>query len=352
MKAVLKKMFLGICWKLGLFHISRYFMKDKLQIFCYHGFETCDETSFRPKLFIKKATFNKRLELISKHRFPVLTLDDALYKLRNNNLPRNAIVITIDDGFYSVLSVAADILNAYKYPATLYLTTYYVKKNSPIFRLVVQYMFWKTKKRKVSFADCAWSKNKNMDVYIDNDKERECIIWECIEYGENECSESERIAICQQLGSLLGVNYQQICDSRILSLLTVDEAKLLAKKGINIQLHTHRHYFPVNDKGKAIKEIVDNREVLGEIVDYPTEHFCYPSGIWNKDQWPWLEQMNVCSATTCLSGLNNSEFQALGLKRFLDGEYISEIEFMAELFGFMELARALRKKTKNFINST
>jgi len=346
MKAVLKKIFLSICWVLGLFHASRYLMKDKLQILCYHGFETCDETNFRPQLFIKKTTFNKRLELISKYRFPVLTLDDALCKLRNNKLPRNAIVITIDDGFYNVLSVAEDILSAYNYPATLYLTTYYVQKNLPIFKLVVQYIFWKTKKREVSFGDCAWSKNKNMDMRIDNDKEREYIIWECINYGENECSEPERMAICQQLGSLLGVNYQQIRNSRILSLLTIDEAKLLARKGINIQLHTHRHYFPVDDEAKAKKEILDNRKVLDEIVGYPTDHFCYPSGIWNNDQWPWLEQMNVHSATTCSPGLNNSEYPALGLKRFLDGEYISEIEFMAELFGFMELARVLKRKQK------
>lgn len=351
MKAVLKKIFLSVCWRLGLFHVSRYLMKDKLQILCYHGFETYDETSFRPKLFIKKATFNKRLELISKYRFPVLTLDDALYKLRNNKLPRNAIVITIDDGFYNVLGIAADILNAHKYPVTLYLTTYYVQKNSPIFRLVVQYMFWKTKKREVSFGGCAWNKNENMDVRIDNDKERERIIWDCIDYGENECSEPERMRICQLLGSLLGVNYQQIRDSQILSLLTLDEAKLLDRKGINIQLHTHRHYFSVDDEAKAKKEIVDNRKVLDEIVDYPTNHFCYPSGIWNKDQWPWLEQMSVYSATTCLPGLNNSECPAFGLKRFLDGEYINEMEFMAELFGFMELARALRRKTKDFINS-
>jgi len=351
MKAVLKNVFLHVCCVLGLFHATRYLMKEKLLILCYHGFETYDEAIFKPKLFITENTFRKRLEIISKYRFPVLMLDEALYKLRNKKLPRNAVVITIDDGFHNILTVAADILNAYQFPATLYLTTYYVKKKSPIFRLVVQYMFWKTKKQEICFNDCVWSKNKNWDVCIVNDNERERLVWECINYGENVCSEQERINICQQLGFLLGVNYQQIFNSKIFSLLTIEEAKLLARKDINIQLHTHRHYFPVDDEAKAKKEIVDNRKVLDEVVDYPPVHFCYPSGIWNKGQWPWLEQMDVQSATTCLPGLNNSAYQALELKRFLDGENISEIEFMAELFGFKELARALRKKTKYFINS-
>ena len=344
MRTVFKKIFLHVCWILGLFHVSRRLMKDKLQILCYHGFETYDENSFRPKLFIKKETFNSRLELIRKYKFPVLPLDDALNKLRNNKLPRNTIVITIDDGFYSVLNVAANILNAYKYPVTLYLTTYYVQKKTPIFRLVVQYMFWKTEKQAVSFGDCIWSKNNNMGASIVTDQERYRIMWECIKYGENKCSEPERINICQQLGSLLGVDYQKICDSRILSLITMEEAKLLARKDFNIQLHTHRHSFSTVDETIAKKEITDNRAVLDRIVDYPTEHFCYPSGVWSKIQWPWLEQINVRSATTCLPGLNDSESLPFGLTRFLDGENVSKIEFKAELFGFRELIRALKKR--------
>lgn len=345
MTRILKKIVLHGCWVTGLFHLSCYLMRDKLQILCYHGFEMFDECNFRPMLFIKKETFSRRLELISKYDFPVLPLGEALVKLRSNTLPRNSIVMTIDDGFYSVLRVAANILKSYHYPATLYLTTYYVEKETPIFRLVVQYMFWRTTVRIIELRDCVWSNGKDAD--FTNENERNRVMWECIEYGESNCSESERVQICQQLGEILGVDYQVLRKSRMLSLLNKEEANLLTEKGIEIQLHTHRHCFSSDNERDAQQEILDNRKVLEKIVSYPLDHFCYPSGIWNKNQWPWLEKLNVQSATTCVPGLNDSDSPTFGLTRFIDSEHINEIEFKAELFGFMELARKVRDKIKS-----
>ncbi len=341
---ILKQMVLHVCWFMGLFNLSRHLMKNKLQILCYHGFEMLDESNFRPMLFIKKETFSRRLELIAKYNFPVIPLGEALVKLRLNTLPRNSIVITIDDGFYSVLNVAANILKSYHCPATLYLTTYYVEKESPIFRLVVQYMFWRTKLQRIDLRDCAWSQENY--IAITNEKAWNRVMWECIEYGESNCSESDRFQICEQLGAILEVDYQVLRKSRKLSLLTMEEAKLLSEKGIEIQMHTHRHCFPSENERVAQQEILDNKKVLEKIVSYPLEHFCYPSGIWSEHQWPWLEKLNIKSATTCAPGLNDSASPVFGLTRFLDSEHIREIEFKAELFGFMELARKIRDKIR------
>jgi len=278
--------------------------------------------------------------MLSKYNSQVLSLDDALSMLNLGTLPSNSAVITIDDGFYNVLSVAQKILEPYRYPATLYLTTYYVENNNPIFRLVVQYMFWKTKMQTVDLTDCSWANDTEID--ISNNKTSNRVIWDCINYGEKKCSENERTHICRQLGVLLGVSYNSICKDRILSLLSAEDAKILSHKNCNIQLHTHRHRLPIDNKAETQKEIIDNRIALEKIVPYPTMHFCYPSGIWDKAQWPWLEQVGVKSATTCLPGLNSNETSVFGLTRFLDGENISNIEFKAELFGFSELLRNIR----------
>ncbi|MCH9696563.1 MAG: polysaccharide deacetylase family protein [Gammaproteobacteria bacterium] len=315
-------------------------MKNKLLILCYHGFETVDESDFRPKLFIKPSTFEQRLELISQYGYNVLPLEDALNRLATGQLPDNALAITIDDGFYSVLNIAAELLNRYEYPSTLYLTTYYVENNAPIFRLVVQYMFWKTAKHQINLNGCIWSEHGV--VSIEDQAVREALMNECFNYGEIKCTEQQRVEICIQLGEILDVDYQAVCNDRMLSLLTIEEAKQLSKQNCTIQLHTHRHRFPLDSESAARKEIADNRRVLEKIVDYPVQHFCYPSGVWDKNQWPWLEKEQVKSATTCLSGLNKSFDEPYGLTRFLDGENISEIEFKAELFGFSELLRTAR----------
>jgi len=344
MNLIIKKIILHLCCTLGLFYLSKYLSRNKLLILCYHGFETQDESQFRPKLFINNNTFSKRLALIKKYNFQVLPLGKSLQQLNDDSLPNNSIAITIDDGFYSVLTVAVKTLNNFNFPSTLYLTTYHAQKQTPVFGLVVQYLFWKTEKNAIAIKDCVWNNESSEKINIANQTERNKLILRCIQYGEKKCSDNERIKICEQLGDLLDVDYKKIRQSRKLSLVTLEEAKLLANNNIDIQLHTHRHVFPTDNETAAKKEITDNRAILTQIVDYPSEHFCYPSGVWNKDQWPWLEETQVISATTCNAGFNTPATPALGLNRFLDGENISDIEFKAEIFGFLEMLRLLKSK--------
>jgi len=344
MNLIIKKIILHVSCLLGLFYLTKYLSRHKLQILCYHGFETLDESQFRPKLFIHKNTFSKRLALIKKYNFQVLPLGKSLRQLKNNSLPNNSIAITIDDGFYSVLTVAEKILTDFNFPSTLYLTTYHAQKQTPVFGLLVQYLFWKTKRNAINIKDCIWNNESIEKIDISNQAKRNKLVSRCIQHGEKKCSDSERSKICEQLGDLLDVDYEKIIQSRTLSLVTLEEAKLLASNNIDIQLHTHRHVFPTDNQIAAKKEITDNRAVLKQIVDYPSEHFCYPSGVWNQDQWPWLEETQVISATTCNAGFNTPATPALGLNRFLDGENISDIEFKAEIFGFLEMLRLLKSK--------
>ncbi len=90
------------------------------------------------------------------------------------------------------------------------------------------------------------------------------------------------------------------------------------------------------------REIDDNRAVLEPIVGRPCDHLCYPSGVYTPDQWPWLEACAIASATTCELGLNDRCTPRFGLRRFLDSETVSEIEFEAEISGFAELIRRAR----------
>ena len=100
------------------------------------------------------------------------------------------------------------------------------------------------------------------------------------------------------------------------------------------------------DKQPALKEISDNRDALEPITKSKRVHFCYPSGFWNPEQFRYLKQMGVKSATTCDSGFNYPETNPLALKRFLDGQCISQIEFEAEMSGFLEIFRKIRKILK------
>jgi len=341
MRQSAKHLFLVISKWLGLFHLARLFTGKALRILCYHGFAFRDEADFRPMLFMTPATFDRRLRFLARHRFPVLRLEDALHRLNRNDLPRGATVITIDDGFYGVYREAAPRLQAYGFPATTYVTTYYAQKQVPIFRLAVQYLFWRTALPSIRFHDQAWIRNQEVKLTDPMDNKR--ATWEVINHGEKHCNEEQCQRIAEELAGLLQVDYGWIKSSRCLSLMNSVELSQLVAHGVDVQLHTHRHRLAADDEQQVRQEILSNRSILENIVGKPLRHLCYPSGVWTRKQWPWLEKLDIESATTCLPGLNYPDTPRLGLRRFLDAENIDPIIFEAEQFGYMEMLRRLRR---------
>lgn len=338
-----KLLFLGFCRAIGLFRLARWLTRNRLKILCYHGFELDDEAAFRPKLFIKAEKFEQRLDAIEHYGLCVLTLDEAVARLYARTLPDNSLAITVDDGFESFRRVAVPRLQSHQFPATVYVTTYYVQHATPIFRLVVQYMFWKSRKNSLVLDKVPWSQQQITDLTVPAQAER--VMWDCINYGEREATEEERCQICDELGQLLGTPYPDIVRSRILHLMSPQELASLSEANIDVELHTHRHTFSADDAPLAEREIADNRRALRQWITSEPQHFCYPSGLWDERQWEWLDKMHVKSSTTCVPGLNSHTTPRHALRRFLDGENIHQLEFEAALSGFSDLLRTLRQVT-------
>lgn len=320
-------------------------MRRRLLILGYHGFQIADEAAFRPSLFLRKEIFQQRLHALEHGGFAVISLEQAVAGLGQDTLPDNAVVITIDDGFLSVLSQAAPVLSSFNYPATLYATTYYVDKPTPIFRLVIQYLFWKSTLSELTTLDASWA--SALPVDLTDPAARDQTIWSIIEYGEQECTEAQRAELSREVAAQLNVAHEPILESRCLSLLDPQELALLGDHGIDVQLHTHRHVFPAEDAARAKQELSENRDFLTAQTGKRPTHFCYPSGVWSQDGFEILEATDVDSATTCQAGLNPTDTHPLALYRILDRDDLTQVEFEAELYGFAELLRIFRGQKRS-----
>lgn len=324
---------------LGLFHLAQCVTARKLRIICYHGVSINDEHVYSPHLFMQPETVRSRMEFLRRAGYAVLPLAEAVDRLYAGSLPPHAVVITYDDGFYGSFLHAMGLVRDFGLPMTFYVTTYYVTKQTPVFRLLVQYLFWKTDRRELNVEGLPGMDGET--VLIQGTDRGEELKWGLIRHAEEQLDEPGRVALSRELGARLGVDYETLCQDRRLSLMNVEEVARMKAAGVDIQLHTHRHRMP-SDAAQMSQEIRDNRAVLEPVVGHPCDHLCYPSGAFTAEQWPALEADRIASATTCIIGLNDARTPRYALRRFLDAENVTPIEFEAELSGFAELLRRAR----------
>ena len=327
---------------LGVLALCRRLTRHRLRVLTYHGFELVDEAAFRPAMYVKRETFKRRLQLIQRMGFRVVTLDAAIEQMQRGELEPDQLVITSDDGWASFALLAQPELQRHGFPSTLYVTSYYVQHPSPVFTMVVQYLFWKASSEEIDFQGVPWAPDGT--ILRGDAAALEQAMWGAILYGERDCDQPQRDALCADLGRRLGVPYQDIVTSRRFHLMTPQELRQAQTTNVAIELHTHRHRFPRDNEAACRQEIEDNRQALHEWIGRRPDHFCYPSGDWGHRQVPWLEEMGVKSATTCDPGLNSSRSSPHALQRILDSEDMHELEFEAALSGFNDLLRRLHPR--------
>lgn len=316
---------------LGLFTLARRLTRDRLRILAYHGFATGDELAFRPELFISPETFARRLNMLKERGFSVLGLDAAVEDLRQGRIKRDSVVITIDDGYASTITLAAPLLARHGFPATVYITTYHVQKQTPVFDVVIGYILWRAGPRDLVLN---WPPG-NGQITVRPPAAGETLV----DLGRSAPDEDTRIALCRALCEAAGISHDEIASRDVFRLMTPKDIGRLRSHGLQVGLHTHRHNFPADDEATCRDEIQTNQRFLTAIEPATAPHFCYPSGIYSRSQWPILESLGIRSSTTCDTGLVRVGDPPHGLKRFIDGEGISDVEFDAEICGFAELVR-------------
>jgi peptidoglycan/xylan/chitin deacetylase (PgdA/CDA1 family) len=339
MKMGFKQIVLYVLKYLGVFHLCRVMTQKGLRILCYHNFDDSDAVSFRPKLFIRPDTFAKRLDYLKTKQYPVIGIKEAVQMLADDTIPPCGTVITIDDGWYGIEAFAHKPLRDRDFPYTIYVTSYYAEKEAPIFELAVKYILWKTNRANPDRVMIALG--KELMAFTLNEHGQKSTIDQFIHYGETKLDNHGRTMLMKRLADELGVDYHEIAERRIFSLLNSAEIEKLSRNGASIQLHTHRHYWPL-ELEQAQEEIARNKAFLEPLTKDPLVHFCYPNGTWQTEQLPFFNAMDVCSATTCDAGLNYHHTNPYKLKRYVDGENRTKIEFEAEISGCADIIRKFK----------
>lgn len=324
----------------GIFGLCRWLTRKKLRILGYHGIWFSDG-HFGNRLFMAADTFEKRMQWLADSGYPVLPLGDAIDRKEANNLPDNAVVITIDDAWYGSYRHMLPTLAGLDLPATIYATTYYSLAQQPVFDVALNYVLATGKPANIAATRFGLADGRQFDTALAEDRDA---LADALKEGAESQPETTKQEWLKSLCAAMDVSYDAFMGSRQFHLSTIYEIGEMDKAGIDIQLHTHNHNIVETDREKLAEEITLNREHLAGHIGGVPDQFCYPSGVNAPEMADILSAAGVKSATLVDAGLVGPDTSNYFLPRILDGEEMHQIEVEAELAGVNECYRMLRQR--------
>lgn len=302
----------------GAFALARRLRGGGVRIICFHGAWLGREGYPGDAMFMAPETFRARIALLKRLGYPVISLDDAVAGLQRGGLPRGAVAITIDDGWYSTYSVMLPELFAAGMPATLYVDSRHLLSRRPVPQMMVRYLAY--------FASGGTAR---------------------LGYADHEDAPAEdRLFAATHSAQSAGIAVEPYREGRVFDYMDPEQLAEAHARGLDVQLHTHRHTLGDFAPDTIREEITDNRRELAAVLGCAPDnlrHFCYPSGQTSPGAGAVLAGMGVVSATTTVQGIARPGMDPMFLPRIQDGEQVTEIEFEAELCGLMDLIRTFRR---------
>jgi peptidoglycan/xylan/chitin deacetylase (PgdA/CDA1 family) len=305
--------------------------QQRLLVLCYHGVSQDDEHEWSD-LYISPDRFEQRLALLKKLSANVLPLDQAIDGLYAGELPQRAISITFDDGACDFSLKAVPLLTAAQMHSTLYLTTYYCRKDMPVFSPFVSYLLWKGRGRTVLLPGL--NTRVTIPQYVSDPAFGQLHHQLLKHAADTGMDANEKNEFARLVARATGADFEALSEKRIMHLMNPEEVRALDPKLVSVQLHTHRHRTPAS-LGELQEELNRNAAEIAAMTgrNESMSHFCYPSGQYSKEFVEWLRVSGVRSATTCVPDYSTESTSPLEIPRFIDTMAVTPDTFEAWVQG-------------------
>jgi peptidoglycan/xylan/chitin deacetylase (PgdA/CDA1 family) len=318
---------LALLWCLravGVFALSRALTRRAVIIVGWHGVSLEREHERFDSLFISAQSLRQRLRFLARH-YHVIDLDELARQHATGRFEPMQVVLTFDDGFENFARAAVPVLREFSMPATNYLVSEYLETRAPNYRMMVRdatrlaangqpVVTLPLGTAVPSAAGLAGLEGAALKEFDSLPHDRQA-----------------RADYVSALGQTLQVDVPRLLDGRVWHCMEPDTVRTLAHQGFAMQLHTHSHYNVVDHANLAGEQVRLCRAAVEATTGLPAPHFCYPSGRWTKDIWPTLEREGVTTATTTRSGPNFTATPLLALRRVMNGEDRTQLEFEFEM---------------------
>lgn len=254
--------------KYGLYQVARMLMAGQPRILMYHRF-----TEQPGGAGASRESFRRQVAYISRYYRP-MTLETLCGCLESGErMPRNAIVITVDDGYRDFYDIAWPVLREYSVPATLFVTTGFVSGDLWLWPDKISWILGNADENNSAFQWQALRIEEN-ELKTNSPK-----VWKRLVDFLLSVPDAEKHNGIANLADTWGLQLPDKAPERFAA-CTWEQLRELQAAGIEIGGHTVTHpTLGQVSHEQAQREISECRARLEmELGQLPTS-FCYPNGM-------------------------------------------------------------------------
>jgi peptidoglycan/xylan/chitin deacetylase (PgdA/CDA1 family) len=279
-----------------------------VSILAYHGVTAGadDPLRNRRRLHVPAGRFAEHLKEL-RRRWQPLPLGEVIDALRSGRpLPRRAVVVTFDDGYRNVRTVAAPLLARFSVPFTLFVMTspggsrlWVDRVESSLLAAPAAVLRWRDLALDLRTPRGRLRAMREVTASLDR-------------LGPTRGGAVDEVVQC------LGGDASQADDDR--DLLTWDEVREMRRSGADIGAHSDRHERLTLRRGEDVRAALRGcRAALEEELAPGPYAFCYPYGDWDASIAAAVREAGFSSAATTEAGLNRVSQDVFALRRSLIG---------------------------------
>jgi len=290
--------------------------RSSLTILGYHRVLPLQESLLYPfqSMVMPRDLFEQQLSHLAAH-YTMLTLPEAVERLRTKRLPPRAVCVTFDDGYRDNFEVALPILKKYGVPATFFVVTGAMEGKT---RLLWDEVVSRVREIKDTRA---WEKllREPLPPWFHEKMNRLGAGDPAESTGESLVRDLNRIPRQDRMDALQVLRDATSADGKYADppIVGWDELREIRRAGMLIGAHTRTHPFLDElDHAAAKEEIEGSIRTLSERLQEPITLFSYPRGRFKEDVKTWLRDAGIEAAVTTELGRNSPGVDPYELRRF------------------------------------
>jgi peptidoglycan/xylan/chitin deacetylase (PgdA/CDA1 family) len=254
--------------KYGLYQVARWLTSGQPRILMYHRFT--DEPGGGE---VSRDNFRKQVAYIRRYYHPMTLETLCGYLESEERVPRNAIVITVDDGYRDFYDIAWPVLREYSVPATLFATTGFISGDLWLWPDKITWLLDNANKNSSAFQ---WQSLVVKENELKTDARR---VWKRLIDFLLSVPDEEKHQVIAALASTWSLEPPDQAPERFAA-CSWDQLRQLQAAGIEIGGHTVTHptLGRVSDE-QAKRELSECWSRIEQELGRKPCSFCYPNGM-------------------------------------------------------------------------